>query len=225
MPEQPAAAPTAVAAQPRRVPTQRRSRERMERILTVASDLIAAQGSDALRMSEVAERASISIGSLYQYFPDKAAIMHTLAERFNAEGRRCVEDACAGVRSAADLPVAFTQIVSGYYAMFLAEPVMRDIWSGLQADRTLRAMSAAEGMAITDLVLTALVRAYPTADRDDLAISAGLMMELTEATMRLAIGLPREVGDAMVERFQAILIRELTSFGTADPAHSRPPSA
>jgi AcrR family transcriptional regulator len=203
----------ALAVQPRRVPTQRRSRERMERILTVATDLIATQGSDALRMSELAERAGISIGSLYQYFPDKAAIIHTLADRFNAEGRRCVVDACAAVRTSRDLPVAFATIVSGYYAMFLAEPVMRDIWSGLQADPILRAMSAAEGMAIAELVLEAMVRAYPGADREAMAIAATLMMELTEATMRLAIGLPREMGDAVVERFQAILIRELTSFG------------
>ena len=49
----------------RRNPTQQRSRERQERILAVATQLIAAKGSDQLKMSEIAERSEISIGSLY----------------------------------------------------------------------------------------------------------------------------------------------------------------
>ncbi len=44
-----------------------------------------------MRMSEVAEKAGISIGSLYQYFPDKSAIVRTLAERYNAYSRECIE--------------------------------------------------------------------------------------------------------------------------------------
>ncbi|RUU08701.1 TetR/AcrR family transcriptional regulator, partial [Mesorhizobium sp. M7A.T.Ca.TU.009.01.3.2] len=40
-------------ASPRRAPSQQRSRERVERMLTAASALIAEQGSDAMRMGEV----------------------------------------------------------------------------------------------------------------------------------------------------------------------------
>ena len=71
----------------RRKPTQARALERVERILTAASELIAETGSDAVKMTEVAERAGVPIGSLYQYFPDKAAILKTLAERFGARVR------------------------------------------------------------------------------------------------------------------------------------------
>ena len=51
---------------------QQRSRERLERILAAASELIAEKGSDQVKMSELAELAGISIGSLYQYFPTRA---------------------------------------------------------------------------------------------------------------------------------------------------------
>jgi AcrR family transcriptional regulator len=71
-----AAGPTA-----RRQPTQQRSHERLERILSVAKELVAHHGSDALKMSEIAGRAEISIGSLYQYFPNKDAILAQLLIR------------------------------------------------------------------------------------------------------------------------------------------------
>src|SRR5882757_8378135 len=79
---------TSSAAFRHRTLAQQRSRDRLERILGVASELIAAKGSDAIKMGEVAEMAKISIGSLYQYFPDKSAIIRALAERINAASRR-----------------------------------------------------------------------------------------------------------------------------------------
>ncbi len=56
-------------AAPRRTPTQHRSRDRVERILAVATRLIGGKGSDQVRMSEIAALADISIGSLYQVLP------------------------------------------------------------------------------------------------------------------------------------------------------------
>jgi len=62
---------------PRKEPVQARSRVRFERILEVAVELIVARGMDAVAMSEIAKAAEISIASLYQYFPDKTAIIAT----------------------------------------------------------------------------------------------------------------------------------------------------
>ncbi|TIY01434.1 MAG: TetR/AcrR family transcriptional regulator, partial [Mesorhizobium sp.] len=113
-------------ASPRRAPSQQRSRERVERMLAAASALIAEQGSDAMRMGEVAERAGVSIGSLYQFFPDKRAIVWALAERYTAESQACIAAALAEVSDAEGLRRAFSELVDIYYGLFLAEPVMRD---------------------------------------------------------------------------------------------------
>ncbi|HEY0120700.1 MAG TPA: TetR family transcriptional regulator, partial [Rhizobium sp.] len=51
------------AGTPRRVPSQQRGRERVERILSAAMVLIEKNGSDALRMAEIVERAEVSFGS------------------------------------------------------------------------------------------------------------------------------------------------------------------
>jgi AcrR family transcriptional regulator len=193
----------------RRAPTQRRSRERQERILAVATELIAAQGSDAMRMGAVAEKAGISIGSLYQYFPDKGAIIRTLAQRYNAQGRACIEAALVDVRDIPGFRMAFGGLIDTYYAIFLAEPVMRDIWSGTQADKGLREIELADSRANGAVLAATLARLDPGADRDQLESTAFLVMQLGEATMRLAISVDRREGDALVEGYKRMVMREL----------------
>lgn len=207
MTEQQEAAETQTAL--RRKPSQRRSQDRVERILGAAEALIEAQGSDSMRMSEVAARAGISIGSLYQYFPDKSAIIRTLAERANAECRICIEEGLAGATDIEDLCEAFADLFDEYYRIFLAEPVMRDIWSGLQADKTLREFALSESRANGEILARALSRLKPQADPAMLAASAFLIMELGETTMRLAVSVERAEGDALVEAYKRIMVADL----------------
>jgi AcrR family transcriptional regulator len=196
-------------AAPGRAPTQQRSRDRVERLLAVAASLIAAHGSDALRMSDVAQQAGVSIGSLYQYFPDKGAIIRTLAERYNARSRACIAEALAPVRDKAGLRRAFAGLVDTYYGIFLAEPVMRDIWSGIQADKALQEIERKDGRANAVLLADAMARARPRADRAALENTAFLVMQLGEATMRLAVSVERRQGDALVEGFKRMVLREI----------------
>jgi AcrR family transcriptional regulator len=67
--------------QPRRKPRQVRAELTRERILTAAAHVFAEHGYAAGTTNRIAERARISIGSLYQYFPNKDAILAELAVR------------------------------------------------------------------------------------------------------------------------------------------------
>lgn len=193
----------------RKQPTQKRSRERVERILAVAREIIEASGSEAMKMSDVAARADISIGSLYQYFPDKAAIIRTLAEHYNALGQHCIEEALAGVSDATQLKRAFTALVDTYYGMFLAEPVMRDIWSGTQADKALCALDLADARVNGNLLAGAIMRVDPRRDPELVKSAAFLIMHLGEATMRLAIQVERDEGARLVEDYKRMALREM----------------
>jgi len=72
-------------ASERRVPKQARSEQRVAAILAAAEEVIAQNGFDGTTLTEVARRAGTSIGSLYQYFPDKPAVAAALASRYGAE--------------------------------------------------------------------------------------------------------------------------------------------
>jgi AcrR family transcriptional regulator len=62
----------------RKQPKQARSAELVATILEAAVQVLAKQGAQRFTTARVAERAGVSVGSLYQYFPNKAAILFAL---------------------------------------------------------------------------------------------------------------------------------------------------
>ena len=87
------------STEPRRVPCQQRGERRVAELVEAAESVIAENGYEAATMSAIAERAGASIGSLYQFFPNKAAITQALrteyAKQFEANelaaARRALE--------------------------------------------------------------------------------------------------------------------------------------
>lgn len=65
----------------RRRPKQARSQATYDSILEAAEQMLEREGADGLNTNRIAERAGVSVGTLYQYFPDKAAILLATAQR------------------------------------------------------------------------------------------------------------------------------------------------
>lgn len=75
----------------RREPKQQRSRQTVEAVLEAVKRVARRHGADAITTNRVAEVAGVSIGSLYQYFPDKHAIFVALHDRHVDEVRQVIE--------------------------------------------------------------------------------------------------------------------------------------
>lgn len=63
---------------PRKQPQQERSTRLVQDVLEAAIQVLASEGAPRFTMARVAEKAGVSVGSLYQYFPNKAAILFRL---------------------------------------------------------------------------------------------------------------------------------------------------
>jgi AcrR family transcriptional regulator len=70
-----------VKTTPRKRPRQTRSKETVETILAATARILIKLGFDGLTTNAVADLAGVSIGSLYQYFPNKQALVAALIER------------------------------------------------------------------------------------------------------------------------------------------------
>ncbi|OXJ08219.1 TetR family transcriptional regulator [Burkholderia sp. AU6039] len=200
-------------ARARLVPTQQRSRERFERILACASEVMIEKGCDAFRMSDIVERTGISFGSLYQYFPDKAAVIGTLAERYNEAGHVCVRRDLATMQTLDDLHATLARITDSYYRMFVDEPLMRDIWRATQADRALQALDRADGEFLAGLFADALGEVAPDIPHAQRSTFAELMMIQIAAAVRHAITLPPKAAQQILAMFKRALPRDLSVLG------------
>ncbi len=194
----------------RLVPIQKRSRERFESILACAVEVMAEKGSDAFRMSDIVERTGIPFGSLYQYFPDKTAIIGTLAERYNALGHECVRKELVGLRKLADLHTVLGRITDSYYQFFIDEPAVRDIWQATQADRALQKLDEEDGVFLTGLLIEALRPLTPGLSDVALIDFCQLVMVLMSAAVRHAITLPPKEGRRLLTVFKKMLPHDLS---------------
>ncbi|MGY6252744.1 TetR/AcrR family transcriptional regulator [Paraburkholderia caledonica] len=66
---------------PRKVPQQSRAQQTVATILEAAALVLEVKGSDGLNTNLVAQRAGVSVGTLYQYFPNKDALIVALSKR------------------------------------------------------------------------------------------------------------------------------------------------
>lgn len=194
----------------RLAPTQKRSRERFEKILSCAAELLLEKGSEAFRMSDIVERAQVPFGSLYQYFPDKTAIIATLAERYNAIGRECVGKELEAMRGADDLHPVLARITDGFFRMYREEPVMVAIWEATLADRRLQALDKEDREYLAGLLGEAL-RPFVDVSRSEIESFSGLTLTLIGAAVRHAITRDEPEARRMLAQFKAMLPERMTA--------------
>ena len=70
-----------MTSSPRKSPSQERSRQTVERILDAGARIFHEQGYAGTTTNDIADEAGLSIGSLYQYFPNKDALLAALTKR------------------------------------------------------------------------------------------------------------------------------------------------
>ncbi|MFC6082084.1 TetR family transcriptional regulator [Sphaerisporangium aureirubrum] len=105
----------------RRRPAQRRSLERVERMLDECARLLDEVGYEALTTKEVARRAEVPIGTFYQFFPDKQGLVRALALR-NLDAFLARLTARFGAAGIADWTEAVELAVDEFVAMKRTTP-------------------------------------------------------------------------------------------------------
>src|SRR5689334_20025487 len=70
---------------PRKAPHQERSRATVDAILAATARILVKDGYDRASTNKIAAAAGVSVGSLYQYFPSKEALVAALIEKHSAE--------------------------------------------------------------------------------------------------------------------------------------------
>lgn len=128
-------------ASPRKRPTQERASATVDAILIASARTFSERGFANASVNLIARRAGVSVGSLYQYFPGKDALLAALAERHTDETLRTLERTFAEVR-AEPLEVAVRTVIERMVDAH-ADPLHRVLalgLDGLGADGSLQAV-------------------------------------------------------------------------------------
>ena len=103
---------------PRKTPRQARSQATVDRILDTAARLFDQRGYHGTTTNHVAEEAEVSVGSLYQYFPNKDALLTALALRHLDEAEPALAELTAELAAGPLEPAELARIaVTGAAAM------------------------------------------------------------------------------------------------------------
>jgi AcrR family transcriptional regulator len=111
-------------------------------ILHAAAELFAEAGYESATTNAIAARAEISIGSLYQYFPDKDAILQALADRYLEQLRMLYDGIVTEDVVYLPLPVLIDRLVDSFADFHLACPACKHILLGSDVSADIAAASA-----------------------------------------------------------------------------------
>lgn len=209
--------------QPRKNASQGRSRATVEALVDATARILVRDGYDKASTNRIAEKAGVSIGSLYQYFPSKEALVAAVIDRHNQEVMRVVRAALADV-AAQPVDAAVRRLVAVAIQAHQIDPRLHRVLAE-QIPRTGRL----QDIETFNREAHALFRAYLERHREhlrvaDLDIAAFLCASTIEAVAHNAV-LHR--GAPLSDAETATLVEEATRLvlGYLEPRHAstRPP--
>jgi AcrR family transcriptional regulator len=191
---------------PRKLPRQVRSRETVRAILRAAAQVFSARGYAATTTNHIAERAGVSIGSLYEYFPSKDALLAQLLEEHLEEGEAILGQVWANLGTCKDVREVARRFAR---AMFDLHATDRDLHRLLLEEAPLprRARRRIEEMEqdATER-LEAYLRAHPGATRRDPALAAAVVVQCIEGlTHKLIVHGDTRAAEPYVEEIVALV--------------------
>ena len=172
--------------QPRKAPRQARSQAMVEAILEATARVLAERGYAGTNTNVVAERAGVSVGSVYQYFPNKDSLVTALHERHGGQ----MYAAIAAVLAAERPDGLRGHVQAMVRALLAAHRVAPELHRVLEKEFPFfdapRAQSAADG-GIFEQVRRLLETHRGKIAADDLDLATWMVLQTMESLVHAAV--------------------------------------
>lgn len=207
----------------RKKPRQARAQVTVDAILEATIQVLERQGLDAATTTRIASVAGVSVGTLYQYFSDRDAIIDALQDREFERTLALVERILSDGNLTKTPREVVTAIVAGLAGLYAACPALHRVLAieGLRAGTTARVR--AFDMRVVDVVRHFLGATGARIRRKRIDAAAFVAFQSVRAVM-LASLLERPPGldeQALVEEVADLVLRYLVRIAPAPPRPSR----
>lgn len=195
----------------RRRPRQARGRERVDRILDAAAAVFAEVGYDAATTNAIAQRADTSIGSLYQFFPHKQAILQALSERYLEALRPLLDRIFAPDMVEGSVAEAVGRMIDALDGFHAARPGFQHVFYGSHGSSELSEAARGLNAEVTQRLAALLSQRAPGLAESDRLLCATVSVETVKSLLALSVARQREPGfhAAVIAETKALLIAYL----------------
>lgn len=172
--------PTRLAARKR--PRQARSAVTLDAIFEATIQVLLAEGLHRLTTTRVAERAGVSVGTMYQYFPHKQALLYALNERYLDIVAEKIEVACEANYGASIAQMAEALVMAYWEAKTERSDVTRALYrSAVELDNEALIKAFARRV---DIATTAMLESAPDVSYSDLPLVNTTLLAVIFGTVR-----------------------------------------
>ncbi len=200
----------------RRQPVQERSRASRTAILRASAQLLARGGYAAFTTNHAAARAGVSIGTLYEYFRNKDALIDALLDEHLDDAEAALGNAAAALPAdAATLPLRLLvrTMVDGMVALHRADPALHRVLAaeGIRRPRIVARVQRLEGSLIT--LLAGVLQHRPELPITDPLLAAKICVHTVDAlTHRWIVddSSPHAGAEQLASELTTLLLRYLT---------------
>ncbi|TAD78850.1 MAG: TetR/AcrR family transcriptional regulator [Oscillatoriales cyanobacterium] len=196
----------------RKKPKQARSQARVDRILDVAEQLFTTEGYNATTTNAIAAQAGVPIGSLYQFFPDKNAIIGALAERYNDQMYELFTALHTVETAQLPLPAYVDRVVDTFDHFFVEHPGYSALFMPLQGLPELEAVDAAGDERLIHTYSEFFCRYYPVAEPETYTRVAFVLVKAIGNLLWLALGQAPNFRQALVVETKRLMVCYLASY-------------
>lgn len=200
----------------RKRPVQARSKARVEAILDAARTLISEVGSDGMKMNALAQQAGVPIGTVYQFFPNKSAVIHTLVQATLDELSHGLREQFKDVASIDDAATRLGHAVANYCRYMRDEPLTRDILSSTQGDKNLRALDRQDSQRNSEMMFSVIAPFVRETHHEALKAMCLMNVHLTGSLARFCSTIDATSAALMRTQFIESIQRDLRAFDIAE---------
>jgi AcrR family transcriptional regulator len=171
---------------PRRRPSQERSRRRFDEILRAARALLVEVGFESFTSEQVALRAGVPIGSLYQFFGNKYAIVCELDRLDTANVQAELKKFAAEIPSL-NWAQLLERLLDHLAGQWRTDPSRRAVWLAMQATPPTRAIAATHERELAAEVTRLLAPLTPGSAIADRQVIAEVLVHVTYSMLNFSI--------------------------------------
>jgi len=195
-------------------PVQERGRVRFDAILSAARELLAEGGLEGFTIEDVAARAEIPVGSVYQFFPNKFAIVAELDSR---DTEALIDDLMASSSRLLgdDWQAETNDLIDLVAAHWVDDPTRRAVWLAMRSTAATRSLAAEHSRALVNTLLPMIQGLTEDQTLEEQVTICEVVVEMSQSLLHFSVsdGEPNPATVRELKRMLRAYLRAVSRIG------------